>query len=81
MAYRLELLDKLDPKDSDRILRVLDALLRDAKLRRLNKNSLGRKRSTPLPVNNSYLHPHEVNPSPGLCGRFRSAKRYTRKNQ
>jgi len=30
MAYRLELLDKLDPKDSDRILSVLDALLRDA---------------------------------------------------
>ena len=30
MAYRLELLDKLDQKDRERILHVIDALLRDA---------------------------------------------------
>ncbi len=32
MAYRLELLDKLDQKERDRILHVIDALLRDAQL-------------------------------------------------
>jgi hypothetical protein len=30
MAYRLELLDKLDLKERERILHVIDALLRDA---------------------------------------------------
>jgi hypothetical protein len=32
MAYRLELLDKLDQKERERILNVIDALLRDAQL-------------------------------------------------
>lgn len=32
MQYRLELIDKLEKKDKDRLLYVVDALLRDAQL-------------------------------------------------